>query len=152
MVWHVFCIETERIACNRFLLPWHMSNHNYAKVADNKFLCNKPTQEVHQTLRGGGGGGGGGTWAEEACMLFTAVSRPSSQWFVKVNPENAVVWSEVHSEAWVEKIKSHSVSLIFQKGSNCCLLKFYSSGSLIFVFPRGMTFFSTFRRQRWGNF
>ena len=41
----------------------------------------------------------------------------------------------------MEKIKSHSVSLSFPKGSNCSLLKFYSSVSSVFVSPRGTTLF-----------
>ena len=42
----------------------------HAKMANDYFLRDKPAQEIHQTQE---------TRVEEACMLFTTVSRPSSQ-------------------------------------------------------------------------
>ena len=52
--------------------------------------------------------------------------------------------SEVRSKAWVEKIKSHSVSLNFLKGSNCSVFSNCIPLFPRFLFPLGARhFFST---------
>ena len=84
------------------------------------------------------------TWAEEACMLFTAVSRPSSQWFCLVQPPKHSCLKSVPKHEW--KRSSDSVSLVFPKGSNCSVFS-----NFILLFPRFLFhlgarhFFSTHR-------
>ena len=50
--------------------------------------------------------------------------------------------SEVRSEAWVEKIKSHSVRLNFPKGSNCSVFSNVIPLFTRFLFPLGARTFS----------
>ena len=97
-VWYdTFCaFRRERITAILITLP-HGQPH--AKMANDYFLRDKPTKEIHRN-----------TWAEEACMRFTAVSGPSSQWFCLVQPPKH---SSVPKHEW--KRSSDSVSL-FSEG------------------------------------
>ena len=67
-------------------------------------------------------------------MLFTAVSRPSSQRFCLVQPLKHSCLKSVPKHEW--KRSGHT-----QSDSVFCLLKFYSSVSSVFVSPLGTTLF-----------
>jgi len=81
------------------------------------------------------------TWAIEVCMLFTAVSRPSNQWFCLVQPPKHCCLKSVPKHEW-KKIKSLSVGLSFPKVSNCSVFSNCIPLFPRFLFPLGARTFS----------
>ena len=77
------------------------------------------------------------TWAEEACMLFTAVSRPSSQWFCLVQPPKHSCLKSVPKHEW----KRSSVS-VFRRGVTVLSSQILFFCFLGFCFPSGHDTFS----------
>ena len=89
-----FCaFRRERIVCDHdfdYLATWAAT---WKKWPMTNFYAISPHRKYTRLRK---------TW-EEGCMLFTAVSRPSSQWFLSSSTPKTQL-SEVRSEAWVEKI------------------------------------------------
>ena len=81
------------------------------------------------------------TWAEEACMLFTAVSRPSSQWFCLVQTPKHSCLKSVPKHEW--KRSSHTQwVLVFRRGVTALSSQILFFCFLCFCFPSGHETFS----------
>ena len=78
------------------------------------------------------------TWAATCkngqWLIFT---RYAKQPVILSSSTHKTQFSQVRSEAWVEKIKSHSVSLSFPKGSNCSVFSNFIPLFPRFLFPLG---------------
>ena len=81
------------------------------------------------------------TWAEEACMLFTAVSRPSSQWFCLVQPPKHSCLKSVPKHEWKRSSHTQSVS-VFRRGVTALSSQISFLCFLGFCFPSGHDTFS----------
>ena len=79
------------------------------------------------------------TWAEEACILFTAISRPSSQGLCLVQPPKHSSLKSVPKHEW--KRSSHTQS-VFRRGVTALSSQILFFCFLGFCFPSGHDTFS----------
>ena len=135
-VWYdTFCtFRREDCLWPPFWLPCHMGSHMQKWSMINFYALSphrKCTRQTQENL------GWRGVHSVYCCKqakqpVILSSSTPKTQ------------LSQVRSEAWVEKIKSHAVSLSFPKGSNCSVFSNFIPLFPRFLFPLGARhFFST---------
>ena len=130
-----FVHSVERGLWPRFWLPCHMGSHMQKWPMINFYAISPHRKYTRQTQENQSRRGVNTIYC---CIYKQPVILSSSA------PKTQL--SEVRSEAWVEKIKSHSVSLSFPKGSNCSVYSNFIPLFPRFLFPLGARhIFSTHR-------